>query len=700
MNCQNHNGKPTPGNTFTSCLLNKVLASVPVVLFHVLVVLYVAGCSSSESPSPGYIATVSEGRAAVKEIMESTGASSVSLAFIDGNRVVWAETFGLADRESRTAPTVDTMYCIGSTSKMVAAIAVMKLVDQGLISLDGPLKNYLTSFSMASPEYSQITVRMLLNHSAGFPGTDYRNSETSAPLPFSLSAQILETLKTQRLKHAPGYMNVYSNDGFTLIEQLVAAVTGKSYPQFVQDEIFTPLGMHHSRYPLGYFPENSFAQRYSAGTHVPQLFLNSFGSGGLYSTPMDLAKIAMMILGGGKLGDVRILSEASVAAMGVDQTAGRFNPVRAKSYSYGLGWDTVMQPGLGAVGVTAWQKGGDVTQYGSVMTVVPSERMAVVVMGASEGFGSGNATVIAERILLRALAEKGRIAMPAPLILSPRPVRAPSAALLDSIGGYYANYNSLMRVQKQSDNSLNIDTFSAGSGWTSWKTGLRLRDDNRFSSDESPSLSYSFTLADNRRYLIIRYVTGYGHYRDDIVYGQKIAAAGPLPAPWSGRVGRTWLMTNDSADSDSWDSPSLRLNAIDDLLLLNRGGIQAVNPSFSSVTAGMMMLIPQVYGRDLDDVVMENHPDGEWVRLGSFLYRPLETIPALGAGHNFVSIDPGGRAEWRKIDATVDTKTVTIPPDVRWGLYTGNLERIRNRAVLSGDTYYLVFHDAAVVDVE
>ncbi|HOI17603.1 MAG TPA: serine hydrolase domain-containing protein [Geobacteraceae bacterium] len=678
----------------------RIFNIVASLFFCLLVVLYVTGCSSSSSSSPSYTDTIKEGRAAVKEIMESTGASSVSLAFIDGNRVVWAETFGLADKESLTAPTVDTMYCIGSTSKMVAAVAVMKLVDQGLISLDGPLKNYLPSFSMASPEYSQITVRMLLNHSAGFPGTDYRNSETSAPLPFSLSAQILETLKTQRLKHAPGYMNVYSNDGFTIIEQLVAAVTGKSYAQFVQDEIFTPLGMHHSRYPLGYFPENIFAQRYSAGAHVPQLFLNSFGSGGLYSTPTDLAKIAMMILGGGRLGDVRILSEASVAAMGVDQTAGRFNPVKAKSYSYGLGWDTVIQPGLGAVGVTAWQKGGDVTLYGSVMTVVPSERMAVVVMGASEGFGSGNATVIAERILLRALAEKGRIVMPAPLSLSPRPVRAPSQALLDSVSGYYANYNTLMRVQKQPDNSMNIDTFSADNGWTPWKTGLRLRDDNRFYSDESPSLSYSFTAADNRRYLIIRYVTGYGHYQDEIVYGQQISAAGPLPATWNNRLGKVWLMTNAEPDSDVWESPSMRLNAFDDLLLLNRGGMQAVNPSFSSVTAGMMLLVPQVYGRDLDDIVIENHVDGEWARLGSFLYRPQETIPALGAGRNSVRIGSEGLAEWRIIDATGVSKTISIPPDTRWDMYNSNFERIGNKMVLSGDTYYLLFHDSTSVDVE
>ena len=267
------------------------------------------------------------------------------------------------------------------------------------------------------PNTTQITVRMLLNHSSGFPGTDYRNAETSSPLPFSYSAQVLETLKTQRLKHAPGYLSVYCNDGFTIVDQLVSAVTGKSYAQFVQDEIFTPLGMNHSRYPLDYFPDGSFAKRHEGDMPLPQLFVNTFGSGGLYSTPTDMAKIAMMLIGGGKLGNVRILSENSVAAMGVDQTLTNFNPVKANGWSYGLGWDTVTSAGTGRRrrDRLAKERRRSVI-LGSVMTIAPEEGLAVVVMGASGSFSSGSATIIAERILLMALAEKGRIAaMPAPL---------------------------------------------------------------------------------------------------------------------------------------------------------------------------------------------------------------------------------------------------------------------------------------------
>jgi CubicO group peptidase (beta-lactamase class C family) len=127
----------------------------------------------------------------------------------------------------------------GSVSKMFAAIAVMQLVDRGVVELDTPLATYLPDFRMASGGYEHVTVRMLLDHAAGFPGTDYRNAVIRSPEPGYLD-QVLQTLSMSRLKAPPGYMSVYCNDGFTVIAALVEAATGTSYVQFVQDEILTP----------------------------------------------------------------------------------------------------------------------------------------------------------------------------------------------------------------------------------------------------------------------------------------------------------------------------------------------------------------------------------------------------------------------------------------------------------------------------
>lgn len=689
--------------------IEKALSKASISIFSALLVLSFIGgiaCAAASSSLFPYKATIAEGQAAAKEGMKETGASSVSLAFIDGERLVWTETFGLADRESKAAPKSDTMYCIGSTSKALAAIAVMKLVDQKKVSLDAPLVNYIKSFSMLSPEYRQVTVRMLLNHSTGFPGTDERNAETASPLPFSFSGQVLKTLRTQRLKHPPGYLSVYCNDCFTIVEQLVLAVTGKSYAQFMHDEIFAPLGMTNSRYPSGYFPKGSFAKRYDKeGKAMPQLFLNTHGSGGLYSTPTDMAKIAMMLIGKGRLGSVRILSEESVAAMGVDQTVESFNPVRANGSRYGLGWDTVHQPGLRTVNITGWQKRGDVPLYGAVLTIAPSEKLAVVVLGASGSFGSAAATKIAERILLRALAEKGRIAsMPVPLKLSPRPEKTPPDKLLDSVSGWYASGNSFLRVRKQGG-YLNIERYDAGKNdWQKWLTGLKLRDDERFASDADPSRQASFITAEGRQYIVFRSVGGYGQYQDDLIFGQQVAAAGKLPDSWSGRLEKKWLLVNEHPDFlDKWGTPVMQLRAVDNFLVACWGEPQVVNPFFSNSRAGMMLLIPQVTGRDLNDVVVENRGGREWIRYGSYLFRPLESVSALITKNSVVKISAEGQAEWRLLNIT-GRKKVTITPNAggRWKIYDGSFKLIEagkgtKSMMLSGGKYYMLFHDAAKV---
>jgi CubicO group peptidase (beta-lactamase class C family) len=74
-------------------------------------------------------ATIRDGRAAARRLLKTTGAASLSLAFTSGDRVIWRQTFGYADKAKQTPPGPDTVYGIGSVSKMLATVAVMKLVD-------------------------------------------------------------------------------------------------------------------------------------------------------------------------------------------------------------------------------------------------------------------------------------------------------------------------------------------------------------------------------------------------------------------------------------------------------------------------------------------------------------------------------------------------------------------------------------------
>jgi CubicO group peptidase (beta-lactamase class C family) len=150
----------------------------------------------------------------------------------------------------------------------------------------------------------------------------------------------------------------------------------------------------------------------------------------------------MMMINRGRYGDTRILSPGSVEAMSHDQRIGSFNPVPYDESRFGLGWDTVAQPALSAVGVKAWQKTGDFSGlYGANMVVAPDEKLGVVVFGSSgshsTSFASSHAVKISNRILLRALVERGRIpGMPASLSTASLPLKAVTAEEKNTFTGF------------------------------------------------------------------------------------------------------------------------------------------------------------------------------------------------------------------------------------------------------------------------
>ncbi len=281
---------------------------------------------------------------------------------------------------------------------------IMKLVDAGKISLEQPVTKYLPEFRMASPEYRDITVRMLLNHSAGLPGSTWVGGVTKS-YNTSYPEQVLETLATERMKHAPGFMNVYCNDCFTLAEKIVETVSGKSFSNFLTQEIFVPLGMNHTATPIVDFPAGSYyAQTVVPGTDVTQEVLSMIGTGGLYSTPSDLLQFARVFTG---TATASVLSKASIAAMANDETAGKFKVTDPNEFRYGLGWDSVGEAGLAAVNIKGWTKAGATNLYSSTLIIDPDDKLAAAV--TITGPLRTTYAAIAHRTLYEALKHKGKL---------------------------------------------------------------------------------------------------------------------------------------------------------------------------------------------------------------------------------------------------------------------------------------------------
>lgn len=230
--------------------------------------------------------------------------------------------------EGASLVTPDTVFDAASLSKVLStAPSVLLLAQEGKLDLEAPLVRYFPECANGGKE--AVTVRQLLTHSSGFPaGLPARPAWQGKGASLSLAC-------TQTLTHAPGSFFRYSDINYTLLGHLVERVAGMPLERFAQERIFQPLGMTHTGYlPLARIPAARIAptQRgpdaLNASLHddlAPGQLLAGVvhdptvrrmggvgGSAGVFSTVRDVARFGRMLVGGGELDGVRVLSEESV----------------------------------------------------------------------------------------------------------------------------------------------------------------------------------------------------------------------------------------------------------------------------------------------------------------------------------------------------------------------------------------------------
>lgn len=301
----------------------------------------------------------------------------------------------------------NSLYGIGSVSKVFTAASVMILVDQGKVDLDAPLTDYIKEFKMADERYKEITPRMLLNHSSGIRGFHYNNTFLLGDNDRSAYDQLLEKLKNEKLRANPGEFSVYCNDGFTLAEILVERVSGISFTEFIEKYITKPLEMNNTITPRNDTSSYNFSKIYSKSNNMelPTENTNVIGTGGIYSTAEDLCKLSKLFTNNSSN---NILSKKSVKAMeNINENKTMINYTHDDSnFNYGLGWDSVNLYPFNQYGIKALSKGGTTNSYHSNLTVLPEENMSAAVISSG---GNGFEDLVSQQILLAVLEESGRI---------------------------------------------------------------------------------------------------------------------------------------------------------------------------------------------------------------------------------------------------------------------------------------------------
>ncbi|GAB5518696.1 MAG: serine hydrolase domain-containing protein [Rhodothermales bacterium] len=193
------------------------------------------------APAASHTATVEAARAMAQAHIDDHGLPGLAIAVAIGDEVVWSEGLGYADLEQRVPIWPTTKFRIASISKPLAAAAVARLVDEGRLDVDAPVQTYVPYF----PEKAHVvTTRQLGGHLGGI--RHYRGQEMLLNERFVTVEEGIDIFKDDALIHPPGSAYAYSSYGWNLISAVVEGASGQDFLTYMREQVFAPLGMHHT----------------------------------------------------------------------------------------------------------------------------------------------------------------------------------------------------------------------------------------------------------------------------------------------------------------------------------------------------------------------------------------------------------------------------------------------------------------------
>lgn len=646
-------------------------------LLSICILLSVSTLTAQASPdtsSPSVIPikdflAVTTARSAIWKELNQGKAASATVAITDNGQTVYAEGFGMANREKAIPVDKNTLFNIGSVSKVYCTAAVMVLVDEGKIDLDKPVYTYLPQFSMADPRYKDITVRMLLSHSSGLPGSHYGNSFTYSPYD-GYKAALLSSLAYSHLKHTPGAMAIYCNDGFTLAEILVETVSGKSFPQFLKEKIFTPLALNATGVNVGLRqtePGFTAAAYYQpSGDKEPFETVALLGSGGLSTTAEELCRFAEQFSSETNT----LLSPASLSEMQKGQPSQMQAKYPDTYLSVGLGWDVTDLSPYAGKGIAVLGKSGGTGHYSTMVFTLPAYHISVSVIFTGPG---ANAWGIADQVLHAYLTDKGILEKAAPALSLPGKSQ-PIPSHLSKYAGYYlATGGSLMKLTfDYPSNSLVMSKVTGKE--ESLQASIPY---SQGAFRQADGTAYTFTTIENAMYIISE------HNGLKTVSLSKIP---PLPVAEQQALsipidGTKWLRRNvvPSESAMLHDSHMLTAHLYPKLPgYADFGGLKKiVQPNFAGLLPGMT--------RDLTELTLYKQGGQTWARVTDMIFSPETCAAKLEPGINMASICQEGYNQWYTLPSDAILH-FTVPDGARVIVFSGHGQVTYDSALHTGGT--------------
>ena len=328
----------------------------------------------------------------VLEKMSETRIPGLAISIVENDEVVFARGFGFRDIGSGALVGSGTLFGIGSVTKSFTALAIMKLVERGLISLDDPVDKFVSLG--VKPFGENITIHHLLTHSSGLPALAYAEAFIRGVLglddcwlPITHHEDIVSFMKgcEDWVVSRPGERFFYLNEGYVLLGYIISKVSGKRYEEFVRDEILRHLGMNRTFFTREEIEnDGNWATPYvidRENKHVPSSF--PFGisaDGGLISNVLDLTNYLRMYINRGEFNGVRIVDNEFIELMEREYIKLPYELIGGESYGYG--WSVV--PNFH--GYKLVDHSGSVLVHTAYIGYIPEKRIGVAILANASGY--------------------------------------------------------------------------------------------------------------------------------------------------------------------------------------------------------------------------------------------------------------------------------------------------------------------------
>jgi CubicO group peptidase (beta-lactamase class C family) len=290
--------------------------TIPLFLF-LLFLLNGSKASAQKAVDYNKPKTLAELRIAIQKTLNVTETPGAGVVLVSGDETILLEGFGKADLENNVDVKDSTMFRLGSVSKMYVALAILKLQEEGRLSLKDKVRDLVPEIAFNNPWEDKYPIRIenLLEHTAGWDEWHFAELGSDDPKPKTLRESMDFYPKERTSRYIPGTRIGYSNAGTSLAAYIVEKVSGMTFEDYVDTHFFKPMGIEHMTFLQSEQYKKTGAKLYDNGKALNYFNILYRPSAALNGSPKDLVKMIKFFLNRGKINDLQLISDSSLRRM-------------------------------------------------------------------------------------------------------------------------------------------------------------------------------------------------------------------------------------------------------------------------------------------------------------------------------------------------------------------------------------------------